>query len=112
MLDHVIERNALRGFRAAQKQSGIAAGDETLRHRAKQIKSEDGENQTDRDREQRMLEHAAQRPFVELQHPVVEAFSKPPPTETANGFASIFVQGAGANVGCFQKLARQHRRQR
>src|SRR5205085_2975244 len=79
MFNHVIERNALRAFRATQQQPGVAARNKTFRHDAEEIKREDRENQTDRDREKRMQQNLLQRPLIKLQDAVVDAFGESPP---------------------------------
>src|SRR4051812_42562210 len=96
MLDHVVERNALGRFRVAEQQPRVAARNESFGHRAEQIKSEHRENETNRDRVQRMAQHGTQAPFIKLKHPVVDAFSESPPTPPRR-MATFFMQRALAN---------------
>src|SRR5581483_5069587 len=97
VLDHVVQRNALRAFGVAEQQPRVAAGNEAFRDKAEKIKREDRENQANRDRVKRMQQNFAQRPLRELQHAVVDTFGESPPT-TARRMGRVFVQSTGAKT--------------
>src|SRR5436305_14855211 len=97
MLNHVVKRDALGAYRAAQEQPSVTAGNETLRDDAEEIKREHRQNQADRDREKRMQQNLLQRPLIKLQHAVIDAFSECPPAASRR-VCGTFMQCTGANV--------------
>ncbi len=108
MPDHVVERNPLSGFGAAEHKTAVAAGNKPLGHDREQIDSHARQGQADRNRHKRMRQHALQRPFVNMYDTVVDAFGKATPT-FVNQLAGFFMQRAGPNVFCPEQTAGQHR---